>query len=109
MTKLPDFDRILYLVEHHGEPDCCPIKKCSVCVEINAAGKIYNGSQVISKNYYVNKPKFRYIVIDEHGREFVFNRKADIARHVRTTGKYIDRIINTGKSYKGFTVTQDDI
>mgnify|MGYP006969644372 CR=1 FL=1 len=108
MKTLPNFDRVLYLVEHHGELGTCGISTCAICDEIKEARIMYTGTDTV-KVTQIKKPEFEYTVISENGKTKLVYSLKDVSRYIKAADASVLRVLNTRETHNGFTVDRQKI
>lgn len=110
MELLYVYNKILELLDEHGDINDCKVADCKTCEEIERNRAKLTGTQYVktAKGKYVRAVK-KYTVINENGRPKTFYNFKDVLSYMSAGQKAVREVLNTGRSHNGFTVDVEDL
>lgn len=110
MELLYVYNKILELLDEHGDINDCKVADCKTCEEIERNRAKLAGKQYVktAKGKYIRAVK-KYTVINENGRPKIFYNFKDVVSYMSAGQKAVREVLNTGRSHNGFTVDVEDL
>lgn len=110
MELLYVYNKILALLDEHGDINDCKVVDCKTCEEIERNRAKLAGKQYVktAKGKYIRAVK-KYTVINENGRPKIFYNFKDVVSYMSAGQKAVREVLNTGRSHNGFTVDVEDL